>query len=152
MSNTKKLYRSKTDRIIFGICGGLGEYFEIDPLIVRILFILLTFTGGTGIIIYLILAVIIPDGGEKKVKGKGIKEVIGEAQEKTQSIAEEIKKDGIWIKNTKNIIGLVIVFIGLNILFEQVFDFNPFSFINWAIVWALIIVLIGSKIILSNKK
>ncbi|MFA5071945.1 MAG: PspC domain-containing protein, partial [Candidatus Pacearchaeota archaeon] len=67
MSNTKKLYRSKTNRVIFGICGGLGEYFDIDPLVVRILFILLTFTGGSGIVIYLILAIMIPDSsGNKK--------------------------------------------------------------------------------------
>jgi phage shock protein PspC (stress-responsive transcriptional regulator) len=150
MSNTKKLYRSKIDRVVFGVCGGLGEYFEVDSLILRILFILLTFTGGSGIIIYLILAVIIPDGEEqKKTKGK---ELINEAQEKTQEIAEELKGSGSWIKNTKNIIGLIIVFIGLNILFERAFDFSPFSFINWGVVWALIIVIIGAKIIFSGKK
>jgi phage shock protein C len=152
MNNTKKLYRSKTDRVIFGVCGGLGEYFEVDSLILRILFILLTFTGGSGIIIYIILAIIIPDGEGQKIKGKEIKEVISEAQEKTQNLAEEIKNNGNWIKNTKNIIGLIIVFIGLNIFFEQVFNINPFLFINWGIVWALIIILIGVKIIFGNKK
>jgi phage shock protein C len=151
MNNTKKLYRSKTDRVIFGICGGLGEYFEVDSLIVRILFILLTFTGGSGIIIYLILAVMIPDGEGQKIKSKETKEAIGSAQEKTQNLAKEIKNSK-WIKNTRNIIGLVVVFIGLNILFEQIFDFSPFSFIKWGIVWALIIVLIGVKIIFKNKK
>jgi phage shock protein C len=149
MSNTKKLYRSKNDRVIFGVCGGLGEYFEVDSLILRILFILLTFTGGSGIIIYLILAVIIPNGEGQKIKGK---EFIGEAQEKTQEIAEELKENGSWIKSTKNIIGLIIVFIGLNILFERAFDFSPFSFVNWGVVWALIIVIIGTKIIFSGKK
>lgn len=151
-NNTKKLYRSKTDRVIFGVCGGLGEYFEVDSLILRILFILLTFTGGSGIIIYIILAIIIPDGEGQKLKNKEVKEVISEAQEKTQDLAEEIKKNGNWIKSVKNIIGLIIVFIGLNILFEQVFKFSPLSFINWASLWALIIVLIGVKIIFSNKK
>lgn len=152
MSNTKKLYRSKNDRVIFGVCGGLGEYFEVDSLILRILFILLTFTGGSGLIIYLILAIIIPDGEGKKIKNKEMKEVISDAQLKTQDLAEEIKKNSNWIKSTKNIIGLIIVFIGLNIFFEQVFNINPFSFINWGIVWSLIIVLIGAKIIFSNKK
>jgi phage shock protein C len=151
-NNTKKLYRSKTDRVLFGVCGGLGEYFEVDSLILRILFILLTFTGGSGIIIYIILAIIIPDGEGQKLKNKEVKEVISEAQEKTQDLAEEIKKNGNWIKSVKNIIGLIIVFIGLNILFEQVFKFSPFAFINWASLWALIIVLIGVKIIFSNKK
>jgi phage shock protein C len=150
MSNTKKLFRSKTDRVIFGVCGGLGEYFEVDSLILRILFILLTFTGGSGIIIYLILAVIIPDSEGQKVRGKEVKEAISNAQEKTQELAEDINEN--WFKSVKNIVGLIIVFIGLNILFKQVFDFSLFSFINWGSFWALIIVLIGVKIIFSNKK
>jgi phage shock protein C len=149
MSNTKKLYRSKNDRIIFGVCGGLGEYFEIDSLILRILFILLIFTGGSGIIIYIILAIIIPDGEGHKLNGK---EAVNEIQGKTQDLAEEIKKNGNWLRSTKNIIGLIIVFVGLNIFFEQVFKFSPFTWINWGVVWALIIVLIGAKIIFNNKK
>ncbi|MFZ2390745.1 MAG: PspC domain-containing protein [Minisyncoccales bacterium] len=149
MSNTKKLYRSKANRVIFGVCGGLGEYFEIDPLVVRILFILLTFTGGSGIVIYLILAIMIPDSDGNR---KTVNEVISGTQEKTQELAEEIKKNSAWIVNIKNIVGLVIVFIGLDILFEQVFDFNPFSIINWGMVWALILVLIGLRIIFNSKE
>jgi phage shock protein C len=149
MSKTKKLYRSKTNRVIFGVCGGLGEYFEIDPLVVRILFILLTFTGGSGIVIYLILAIMIPDSeGDRKT----VSDVISETQEKTQELAEEIKKNKSWIINIKNIVGLVVVFIGLDILFEQVFDFNPFSIINWGMIWALIILLIGLRIIFNSKE
>jgi phage shock protein PspC (stress-responsive transcriptional regulator) len=152
MNNTKKLYRSKTNRVIFGVCGGLGEYFEIDPLIIRILFVLLAFSGGSGIIIYLILAVVIPDGEGEKGKPKKIEEVIEDAQGKTQDLAEQIKSNGNWIKNARNIIGLIIVLWGFDILFKQVFDFSPFTWINWGIIWALLIILIGSKIILSNKK
>lgn len=148
MNKAKKLYRSKTDRIIFGVCGGLGEYFEVDPLILRILFILLTFTGGSGIIIYIILAILIPDANDQKSKGKSI----SDAQEKTQELAEDIKGNGNWFKSVRNIIGLIIVFIGLDILFEQVFNINPFSFVNWSIVLALIIILIGLKVIFGNKK
>lgn len=56
----KKLYRSQHNRIIAGICGGLGEYFEIDPTLVRVLFILFLLAGGSGILLYLILWAIIP--------------------------------------------------------------------------------------------
>jgi len=151
MSNTKKLYRSKANRVIFGVCGGLGEYFETDPLIVRILFVVLSLLNGVGIIAYLILAVLVPeDDKEKKVKKNG--NTVEEVQEKTQELAEELK-DGGWIKNAKNIFGLIIVIIGLNALFEQVFQYSPFTWINWGLVWGLIIVIIGLKIIFgSNKK
>ncbi|CUX45553.1 PspC domain-containing protein [Clostridium sp. C105KSO13] len=57
----KKLYRSRTDRMLCGVCGGIGEYFNIDATIVRLLFVLLGVSGGTGILAYFIAAIIIPD-------------------------------------------------------------------------------------------
>lgn len=152
MNNTKKLYRSKTDRVIFGVCGGLGEYFEIDPILIRIIFILLAFSGGSGVIIYLLLAVIIPEGKEQNGKAKKLDEVIEDAQGKTQDLAEQIKNNSNWIANARNIIGLIIVLWGFDILFKQIFNFSPFTWINWGVFWALIVILIGAKIILSNKK
>lgn len=57
----KKLYRSTTNRKIAGVCGGLGEYFGIDPTIVRIVFVLLALPGGLpGVIPYLILWLVVP--------------------------------------------------------------------------------------------
>ena len=58
---TKKLYRSRTDSKIAGVCGGLAEYFGIDPTLVRLLFVLgLIFVGGT-LLAYIILAIVIPE-------------------------------------------------------------------------------------------
>ena len=51
----KKLYRSETDRKLAGVCGGLGEYFDIDPVIFRIIFVVLLFMGGFGFLLYLIM-------------------------------------------------------------------------------------------------
>lgn len=56
----KKLYRSNTDRKLCGVCGGLAEYFDIDPTIIRLIFIFLTLFGGGGVLIYLICALVIP--------------------------------------------------------------------------------------------
>jgi len=56
----KKLYRSRTDRKIWGVCGGVANYFGIDPTIVRILAIISLFFSGVGIMIYIIMTVIIP--------------------------------------------------------------------------------------------
>lgn len=58
----KRLYRSKKEKIFLGVCGGIAEYFNIDPSIVRLLFVLLVlFTGGTMLILYLIAGIIIPE-------------------------------------------------------------------------------------------
>lgn len=57
----KKLYRSNTDRMLAGVCGGLGQYLGIDSTIVRLILALLVFFGaGSGIVLYIILALIMP--------------------------------------------------------------------------------------------
>lgn len=64
----KRLYRSTTDRKIAGVCGGLAEYFNIDPTIIRVIFILLLLPGGLpGFVPYVILWIIVPEkGGRSK--------------------------------------------------------------------------------------
>lgn len=56
----KRLYKSRSNRVICGVCGGIGEYFNIDPTLVHLLCVLLGCTS-TGLIIYIVAAIIIPD-------------------------------------------------------------------------------------------
>lgn len=59
---SKKLYKSQNSRMLCGVCGGIAEYFNIDPTIVRLIFVFLGLSGGTGILFYIIAAVVIPNG------------------------------------------------------------------------------------------
>lgn len=59
--NNKRLYRSRTDKQIAGVAGGLGDYFNVDPTLVRVLFIILTLLGGPGILIYIVLWLVMPE-------------------------------------------------------------------------------------------
>ena len=56
----KRLYRSRENAMLAGVCGGIGEYFDIDPTIVRLAWVILGFCGGVGLWAYVIAAVIIP--------------------------------------------------------------------------------------------
>ncbi len=57
----KKLFRSKNNKKICGVCGGLAEYFNMDPTIVRLVAVVLTLAGGCGVLAYIIAAFIIPE-------------------------------------------------------------------------------------------
>ena len=58
----KQLYRSKTNKKLAGVCGGIGEYFGIDPTVVRVAFVLITLFGiFPGLIAYIVLAFVIPE-------------------------------------------------------------------------------------------
>ena len=63
MANPKRLYRSRSERMIGGICGGLGEYFNVDPTLVRLIAVVIILITGIlpGILAYLIAWVIIPE-------------------------------------------------------------------------------------------
>lgn len=60
---SKKLMRKRSDQMIFGVAGGIADYLNIDPVIVRLLFVLMALTGGHGILVYLVLTLIMPEEG-----------------------------------------------------------------------------------------
>jgi phage shock protein C len=61
MDESKRLYRSRSDRMVSGVCGGLGEYLGIDPTVVRLLFVLGLFAGGSTIPAYIVMMIIVPE-------------------------------------------------------------------------------------------
>lgn len=117
----ERLYRSKSNRVIAGVCGGFAEYFRIDPTIIRIIWILISLSG-TGILAYIIAAIIMPD--EEKVVGdrsgwnEGPKT---EADSFTSSFESDREKDA-WEQSPKynserNRFVLGAILVGLGILF-----------------------------------
>lgn len=56
----KKLYRSKTDQMIGGVCAGIAKYVNMDPTVIRLLWVMVALFGGSGVLVYLILLVVIP--------------------------------------------------------------------------------------------
>jgi len=62
----KRLYRSGKDKILGGVCGGIGEYFDVDPVLIRLLWILFCFAWGAGILFYLIAWIIVPRNPKHK--------------------------------------------------------------------------------------
>lgn len=135
---TKKLFRSVDDNIIAGVCGGLAKYFQIDSSLIRIIFVLLAIGGGSGILIYLILWLVVPmEKGTERETDK----------DKTKSVAKEIKTE-TKVKKTKriNILGIVLILVGLVSLWNQIFP----KLIDWEIVWPVILVLIGTLLIFRD--
>jgi phage shock protein C len=63
MEVKKTLYKSTTDRRVWGVCGGLAEYFDVDAALVRLLFVVFTLMGGPGLIVYIVLALVLPEAG-----------------------------------------------------------------------------------------
>jgi phage shock protein PspC (stress-responsive transcriptional regulator) len=59
MAQTRRLYRSRTNRKLAGVCGGLAQYFNTDATLIRVLFVVLALLGGPGLVIYLVLWIVV---------------------------------------------------------------------------------------------
>lgn len=162
---TKHLYRSRRDRIFLGVCGGLGEYFEIDALIFRALFALLSIGGGAGLVLYFVLAALIPsepmpgvssaaasyagtpagrDEFKSRVNGFA-KEVRGNAER----LAEEVKARNREYRNSGRYgFGLFIVILGVAWLLQNIF---PQAWFHWHIFWPAVLILFGLMVMLKRK-
>jgi phage shock protein C len=154
----KRLYRSRSDRVIWGVCGGLAKYFEIDPVIVRVIAVLLIFADGIGIIAYIIMAIIVPLEGSKVVTPReAVKENIEDIKESASKVGGEIRStferkqgepedvEGIQYRR-RTFVGIVILVIGIVLLLGTL---GLFWWIHWGIFVGAVILIIGLFIILA---
>jgi len=158
----RRLYRSRTDRMIWGVCGGLAEYFHIDPAIVRIIAVLLIFANGFGIIAYIIMTMVVPlEGSKSSGPQETVRENVAEMRETTQEISQKVKetfsepvtssgeKPSRSYIRSMTALGILVVLIGVLVLLAQL---NVFWWFSWGTLWPLILVAIGALIILSVRR
>lgn len=72
--NDKRLIRSRNNRMLFGVCAGLADYLSVDPVIIRLLMVLLTLWNGVGLLVYLVLALIMPQEADVAPKANAFDE------------------------------------------------------------------------------
>ena len=157
----KRLYRSRSDRMVWGVCGGLAKYFGIDPTIVRVIFVLLIFANGLGLLAYVILAIIVPLESSKVTTPKEtVRENVEEMKETATELGREIQStlageedESEEVTKTRrrrlNLFGIVLIVVGILFLLGS---FNLFWWFQWGNLWPLIIVAIGVLIILSARR
>ncbi|MEN8152681.1 MAG: PspC domain-containing protein [Acidobacteriota bacterium] len=137
----KKLYKSRENKVIDGVCGGIAEYFEVDPVLVRLIFVLFFFFGGSAILAYIIGIIIMP------VKSYDTK------IEKTEK-----NKEVTPVNTNKNslIIGIVFILIGMFFIMGNFPVFNVYYYWVkrhfWDILLPGILIFIGISIVLNSSR
>lgn len=152
----RKLYRSRTDSMIGGVCGGLAEYFDIDPAIVRLAAVLLVFAGGSAIIAYILAWIIIPQKpfvleegpqaeGEEGEVSPPREEKLGKVTDKIDQKLEALHrgepgKGKLWL-------GIILVLLGVIFLLNNIYIWSWFDFDR---LWPIALIIIGI-IVLSKR-
>jgi phage shock protein PspC (stress-responsive transcriptional regulator) len=140
-----KLYRSTTDRMIGGVCGGLGVYLNIDPVFIRLLFILLLFGSDFGFILYLLLWILIPEEG----KSYGFRD---------ESFGDKVKSmgDDIQVAVTQPhpqaglILGIGLIVVG-GLLFVERLDLVWFDWFDFDVLWPVLLIVGGIALIFRQR-
>ncbi len=139
-----KLYRSRSNRMIAGVCGGLGAYLKIDPIFIRLLFILLLFGSRFGFILYVLLWILVPEEGrETDYQGQSFGDrVRSMGNDIQQAAASPHPQAGL-------IIGLGLIIIG-GILFIEQLDLQWLSWWDVDIFWPLVLIVGGMALLLRQ--
>jgi phage shock protein C len=140
---THRLYRSKTDSMIGGVCGGLGAYFGIDPTLVRLIFVLMAVFGGGGVLIYLILWIVIPLEGRVPATSQqtiqdNAQELAGRAREFGQNFERGFNSSARPAAHHGGVLfGIVLIVLGGLFLLQNLLR------INFSQFWPVLLIVIG---------
>jgi phage shock protein PspC (stress-responsive transcriptional regulator) len=121
-----RLYRSATDRVIFGVCGGLADYFLIDAALVRLAFAIATLWGGAGLLLYVVLAIILPVGRPR-----------GGVPYRTS------------LDRTQLLAGVVLIVLG-GLLLVSNMGFAPW--LTWNLFWPSLVILLGVGLLVERLR
>ena len=153
MEKNKRLYRSAKSKVFGGVAGGIAEYFDIDPIIIRLLFVIIAFAGGGGAVVYLILWVALPlepitPFTMNMGAGESYKNDNPDQQSTTDFDSGTSNPFNIPVK-TENRSGLIggILLISLGMIFLA----NRFiPNINFGDLWPLVLVVLGGVLIATS--
>jgi phage shock protein PspC (stress-responsive transcriptional regulator) len=141
-----KLYRSRRTRVFGGVAGGLAQYFNLDPIIIRIIFVVVTIMHGVGLILYIILWIVVPE--EPFTMAYPIPGDIKEGQAAdNQTASETVIPEQKKLHSGRTVAGIILISIGLIFFIDRVipsFDFRD--------ILPLIFVLIGAVLVWDSIK
>jgi phage shock protein C len=149
-----RLYRSRTDRFLGGVCGGIGKYLGIDPTIIRLVFLVLLFTQGFGFLIYLILWILLPVEGGAETSTGSVGDRLGEGM---KGVGEDIRnvaqtphpQAGLWF-------GAGLIVLGVVLFAERLGEMLGLGWltqwVNWSTLWPILIIVLGVALILRGSR
>ena len=145
MAYTKRLYKSSEDKVLSGVAGGMAEYFEIDPVFVRLGWFASVFvTGGISILVYIVMVIVVPRG-EHAAPSSADAVVDESARNPVESEATMRERS----ERRRYLLGICLVVAGIALL---IYNMDFFGSIDWGIVAAVSVIGVGAAIIYASVR
>ncbi|GMQ62282.1 PspC domain-containing protein [Vallitalea maricola] len=145
----KRIYRSRDNQMICGVCSGIAKYFNIDPTIVRILFLITLFTWGSGVLIYIICSIVIPVEPIEYAHNtydSNTHDNNAYYDSNTYENNTPEKRNNFSNSNGRTILGIILVIIGGVSILEKIFNWFSFD-----LVWPIAIIGVGFLILTKDR-
>jgi phage shock protein C len=149
----KRLVRSRSDRMIGGVCGGLGAYLGVDPTFIRLFFVFLVLVEGTGFLLYFILWVVLPR--EDRVGDYNIEDTVRDGAKEIATRAREIGKDfpeALQVSGSQAglYLGAALIFLGAFYLLDNL----HFAWFVWvkSLFWPLLLIAAGALLLIQRVR
>lgn len=163
----KQLYRSRRDRVVAGVAGGLGEYLAVDPVLIRLAWAALFFLGGSGLLLYILAWIVIPEEPETEAKHTSDNEASSLPAQTAYPTSASVESDnpagiegsqfsqrwssrddGHTVERRRRIVGGILIVLGL------VFFANEFAprWVNTDLLWPLCLIALGIFILGRRDK
>jgi phage shock protein C len=151
---SSRVVRIRSEGILGGVCAGLGAYLRIDPVFVRIFFVLLAFADGVGFIAYLILWLVLPDASrdEGQALEATVRENAGELAEKARSLGGDFSRgfEGAH-PQLPMIIGGALIVLGIAFLIDNL-NIAWLSWIRYELMWPFLLILAGVVLLVRRAR
>lgn len=143
--------RSRSNRMLGGVCSGLAQYFGTDPLLIRLVFIVITLAQGAGVLLYLLLWILMPDegveappaGGQVIRTGiEGVKQDVARVTEQVRTNAPNARRQGVWL-------GALLVGIGAYLLAVNA---GAFTWWDWRFGGPVLLILAGLFVLVRRLR
>ena len=161
----RRLFRNRDERVVFGVCGGLAYYLNLDPTLVRVLFILTAvFTSGAVVLGYIVLAIIMPEPEKTgPITGEVIRENLDDLERRTRELGDDLRHafqrrppgeaqethPGYARRGDPWVVGLVLVVAGIIFLMENLWRV---SWLRFGQLWPLLIIVVGIALLLRRRE
>ena len=142
-----RLERSRTNRVIGGVCGGLGEYLDIDPTFVRVVMVILGISG-IGILIYIALLVLMPQPGEVAPFVRPVGDATAPL-DPTMPLAPQAVADPATVDRRRSALGVLLVAVGAIFLLGNL---GLFRGLDWKYVWPLVVIALGVYLVAQRTR
>jgi len=141
-----KLYRSTSDSMLGGVCGGLGKYFDIDANLIRLIFVVLAVIPAFGVPIYLVLWLILPEEeeGSKQLLADRVRDGTDEIVNRAKQFGKEVRSTAkSWNPAATFVIGLLLIVLGAVFLLRNL-GITWLSWMAFGTLWPALLILVGA--------